>query len=380
MIKKIIHQVSLSQSGGVQRSFHLYLSYALKKSNFNHIVFSKHNLFKNFNSIKEFHVNINKSLLNKIKFLYYINSKNYLVHFYNNIGSKNINRLLNFIPSSNIIFHERGTAWNVSNNAKGVYYANASKAKIIIANSNASKLMMMKRFGIEDKKIKVIFNGFLSKEEKDSTFDYNRYSNKFSVGYLGRLDTPKGVHILIEAAKKISNIDFFIAGQGILESNLKKLANGYKNIYFLGNVDEPKKFLLKMDMIVVPSIREPLGNTIIEAGYCKKPVIAANVDGIPEIIENGKSGLLIDPDQNLSLNEIPKGAIPIPELVINPTKQELQKPKEISHLKLCESILKLKENPSLRKNYGENLYKSVREKFNIETYFNELENIYKIFN
>ena len=78
-----------------------------------------------------------------------------------------------------------------------------------------------------------------------------------------------------------------------------------------------------MDIIVVPSIREPLGNTIIEAGYCKKPVIASNVDGIPEIINHGINGILIDPDKKISFNQIENDAVPIPEVVINPKTQEL---------------------------------------------------------
>ena len=44
-----------------------------------------------------------------------------------------------------------------------------------------------------------------------------------------------------------------------------------------------------MNVIVVPSIREPLGNVIIESGFVSKPVIASKVDGIPETITNNKS-------------------------------------------------------------------------------------------
>ena len=172
---------------------------------------------------------------------------------------------------------------------------------------------------------------------------------------------------------------FFIAGSGAWENILKDLAKGNKNIYFLGSLREPMKFLSKMDIIIVPSIREPLGNTIIEAGYCKKPVIAANIDGISEIIQDNVNGILIDPDNDLSFEKIPKDAVPIPELVINPKTQELQKPKEIDHNKLCEFIIKLEASPLLRKEYGEKLYESVKNKFNIEAYFENLEKIYKKF-
>ena len=92
--------------------------------------------------------------------------------------------------------------------------------------------------------------------------------------------------MLINSAKKLPGCEFFFAGQGILEDRLRELAKKIKNIHFLGSFKEPLEFISKMDVMIVPSIREPLGNVIIEAGFCKKPVIASNVDGIAEIIEN----------------------------------------------------------------------------------------------
>ena len=112
MIKKIIHQLSLSDIGGVQRSFALYFLYASKKSNFHHSIYSMHNLIENFNDLKNYHNSIHNSLINKIKFLFFLFSDNYIIHFYNNLGSYSVKKILNVIPSSNIIFHERGTVWN----------------------------------------------------------------------------------------------------------------------------------------------------------------------------------------------------------------------------------------------------------------------------
>ena len=377
MFKKIIHQLSLSETGGVQRTFVQYMLYALKKSGYKHFVYSRHDLSDIYNSVKHYYYNINSSIFNKLKFLYFIYSKNYLLHFYNNLGSESVNKLLKFLPSSNIIFHERGNVWNTDDQSKKFYQYNSSKAKIIIANSNASKLMLVKRFGVDENKIKIIYNGFLSKNYKFDKKNYKRYSDKFSVGFLGRLDTPKGVHVFINSAKKLPDYDFFIAGYGVLENELKNLAKGQKNIYFLGREKEPMNFISKIDIMVVPSIREPLGNTVIEAGYCKKPVIAANVDGIAEIIDNEISGILLTPDKDISFDKLPKNATPFPKVVINPITQKLVKPKEINADKLCKSIIKLALNEPIRKKYGENLYKTVKEKFNIEDYFEKLEKLYK---
>ena len=196
---------------------------------------------------------------------------------------------------------------------------------------------------------------------------------------MGRLDTPKAVHILIKAAKELTDYDFFIAGKGVLESQLKDLAKNFKNINFLGTTKDPLELISKMDVIVVPSIREPFGNIIVEAGFCKKAVIATNIDGIPEIINNGISGILIDPDKEISFKESLKNSLLLPDLVVNPITNELQKPKEINPLKLRDSIIKLAEDHESRKLYGENLYNSVKKKYNIENYQKEIEIIYQKF-
>jgi len=376
-MRKVIHQLSLSDVGGVQRSFSKFILYALKQKHFYHSIYSMHDLADQFIDFKNYHNNMNKSIISKIKFIFFLISKNCVIHFYNNLGSTSVNKLLKFIPYSNIIFHERGAAWTAKEKDIKIYKSNATKAKIILVNSNASKIMLTKRFGINEKKIRVIFNGFLSKNYKFVPKNNKRYSEKLSVGYAGRLETFKGVHVLIESAKKLPKYDFFIAGEGVLKDVLKKSANNCKNIHFLGNVKEPLDFISKMDIIVTPSIREPLGNIIIESGYCKKPVIASNVDGIPEIITNGISGILIDQDKKISFKSIPNNAIPMPDVVVNPKSQELTAPKEIDPLKLCEAISLLASNSNIRKLYGENLYRKVIEKFNIENYHNSIEKIYQ---
>ena len=86
----------------------------------------------------------------------------------------------------------------------------------------------------------------------------------------------------------------------------------------MGHIKDSYKFLKSIDLLIVPSIREPFGNIILEAGLCKIPVLAALVDGIPEIIKNNYSGHLIKPTKKLSLNLNVAGSLPIPEKVYDP--------------------------------------------------------------
>lgn len=377
MKKKILHQISLSNIGGVQRSFNLFFLHALNNSQFSHSIYSLHGIINNYRKLKNYHYDLRSSNFNKLKFLFNLYSKNSIVHFYNNLGSSSVNIILKLTKNPNIIFHERGSAWNSTKKDIKFYKSNADKSKIIIANSFASKSLLVKKFKINKDKIVVIHNGFLHKNKNLIFSKIKRYSKKFSVGYLGRLDTPKGVHIFINSAKKLLDYDFFIVGRGVLEKELKALAKNYKNIKFLASTQYPLDFISKMDLMVVPSIREPLGNVIIESGFCKKPVIASNVDGIPEIIKNGFNGVLIDPKKKISFNPKNNNAIPFPEFVINPVTQELEKPKEIDFEILCKKIVHLEKNPDLREKYSQNLNNTVKEKFNIENYFENLEKIYK---
>ena len=74
------------------------------------------------------------------------------------------------MPSNNIIFHEHGEAWNVKNNEqKKIYQANAKSAKKIIVNSIATECMLIKKFKINEKKLKLAYYGFRDPKIKKKT-------------------------------------------------------------------------------------------------------------------------------------------------------------------------------------------------------------------
>ena len=369
--KTVVHQITFAAVGGIQTSFIPLLRLFKKKSNHKHYLYGTHDVDDFYHEVKKDYKNYGKSILNLIKFIFYVYSKNYIIHFYNNLSSKKIHFFLKVLPSSNLIYHERGSIWSAKKEDIKIINYNAKKFNTIIANSNATKLILNKRFGIDKRKIKVIHNGFISK--KITIKNKGRYSKNFSIGFIGRLDTPKGVHILIEAAREIKNCDFFIAGDGILKKQLVESSKNLKNIFFLGRNDA-LEFISKIDVLVVPSIREPLGNVIIEAGFCNKAVIASEVDGIPELINHNVSGILIKPKNQLSIKNLPKNSVPIPDFVV--VNKNLVKPREIDKNELIFYINKLKSNSKYRKKLGEQLNKKVKLDFTIEKYFNEIHRVY----
>ena len=87
-------------------------------------------------------------------------------------------------------------------------------------------------------------------------------------------------------------------GKGALERKLKKLCVDLKiekNVIFSGERSDIPEILFSIDIFVLPSLREGLPLTILEAMACGKPVIATNVGGIPEIVIDGVSGILVPP-------------------------------------------------------------------------------------
>lgn len=121
----------------------------------------------------------------------------------------------------------------------------------------------------------------------------------------GRLVKEKGHLYLIEAVKilnkKYNNLIFLIVGNGPLKDNLRNIAPS--NVYFLGEMSHDKlmKFYNEVDLVVIPSIHEAFGLVVGEAMIMKKSIIATDIDGIKEIIENTKEGLLVPPKNSKAL-------------------------------------------------------------------------------
>lgn len=103
-------------------------------------------------------------------------------------------------------------------------------------------------------------------------------------------DTRKGFDIFLEAIKILidegEKIQASIVGDGKYWEMYKKMYSEYKNIDFVGRIENPSEYIQKFDLDVVPSKADSCPNTVMEAIYNSVPVIASGVGGIPEILEN----------------------------------------------------------------------------------------------
>lgn len=137
----------------------------------------------------------------------------------------------------------------------------------------------------------------------------NAFAGKFIVGHIGALDDEiKNQSLILKAANQLrenENIVFMMLGIGKDEEKLKKLAVDLNltNVIFEGFKENIADYFALFDIFVYPSKEEGLGSAILEAFHFKKPVIAANVGGIPDILANNEYGLLINPFDNEKLSE-----------------------------------------------------------------------------
>lgn len=155
----------------------------------------------------------------------------------------------------------------------------------------------MEKLGIVGKGIEVVYNGVdISKLRPGNK------NQKPVILYLGRLKAYKSIHNLIQAfskiQKKFPQAQLIIAGSGEEETKLKKIASELKlesKIKFLGKVTEQEKIdLLQQAWVFVnPSMKEGWGITTIEANACGTPVVASNVPGLRESVNNPETGYLV---------------------------------------------------------------------------------------
>ena len=175
----------------------------------------------------------------------------------------------------------------------------------IISVSEAVKNFNMEEIGIPPDKITVMYNCLdTERSELKNTKSYVRRKlgieqSAFVVGHVGTFRWEKAHDVLIKAFSTISNIGsckLLLVGNGPLESELRKQAQAcgvVDDVLFVGQRQDVPDLLNAMDIFAFPSRNEALGIALIEAMYSGLPVIATRVGGIPEIVRDGKTGVLV---------------------------------------------------------------------------------------
>lgn len=169
-----------------------------------------------------------------------------------------------------------------------------------VAVSQATAQAAKQKLGLSQRHIDVIHNGIILPEHVQPAHQLK------TLAYLGRLHDEKGVNILLQAFAQMAKPrpELRLAGDGPEQSKLKKLAAQLHiddEIDFLGRVDPDKDFWKKVDALVVPSRHEGLSNVALEAMAHARAVIATDVGGNRELVDNTKTGFIVPRDDVKSL-------------------------------------------------------------------------------
>lgn len=173
----------------------------------------------------------------------------------------------------------------------------------------------MKEIGIcagiaATEKVSVIYNG-IEVNQYTPQGDSKKLREKLgisegisAIGIIGRIEPQKAVDDFLRAAKivrnNISNVRFLVVGDGPLRYEMERLSTelGIEDaVLFTGWQNNVKEYIMVIDILCISSLWEALPFLLLEAMAMGKPVVASHVGGIPEVVEDNKTGILVPPSR-----------------------------------------------------------------------------------
>lgn len=212
-----------------------------------------------------------------------------------------------------VIYNPHGWAFNMQQSAKKkemykwVEKISAHFCDKIVCISDAEKESALREKICKPSKLQVIYNG-IDLEEIEKTTPMSRAQlgipeDAFVVGMVGRLSKQKAPDTFVKSAKlikeKIPNTFFLMVGDGELRDQVESLINQYdlgSSFLITGWVDNPTAYMKIMDVGMLLSRWEGFGLVLPEYMACGVPIVATNVDAIPNIIKDSVNGMLVNED------------------------------------------------------------------------------------
>lgn len=322
MRKRIMHIVQ--SAGGVEVYIQMLLKY-MPKDKFEHILVCSYDYsekkfkdtvkaFEQVEMVREINVRKDYNAVKNVRKLI----KKYnpdIVYTHSSKGGA-IGRIANIGIKNKSIYNPHGWAFNMdcSNNKKRIYtIIEKMLAKFtdkIIAISDSEKQSALEKNICKSNEIEVIFNGIDIEKYELEKNNYkvdrkklNIPNDAFVIGMVGRISKQKSPDTFIKVASKINKIIknsfFIIVGDGDQRTeieNLIKKEGIEKNTIITGWVSNPLEYIQLFDLSMLLSRWEGFGLAIVEYMISKKPIIATNIDAIPNLIENQKDGCLVNID------------------------------------------------------------------------------------
>ena len=391
---RVCHITNLTQMGGVEKMLLDFLTNHKKKcTEYEHLVASTSASDK---VVKEFNEAGIQVFIPERKFqfdpfaIYYLVSwlkkeQIKIVHTYNNV-SNTWGMLAALFANTDIkVTSEHGTAWDT----EGWRFFAEKKclqiADINLANSEASKTILEKKYGVVEKKLQLMNNGVdfsgFDKKVRLKKSDFGIKPDEELIGTVGRIDYPKYHHLLLDLALLIkkNEIKFkiLLVGDGPLLTSLKRKAQELEIeqiIKFTGWRNDARSIIGLFDIYLSTSYRESFGNSLVEAAYLKKPIIAPKIDGIIDIFDDGKEAILIEPTREPSIQNIDSEKLPD----FSFREGNLKPVKLLDAEIVFKNLMRLYNNESLKSRISEAGHLKVSKQFNIDTYALRLEQVYNL--
>jgi len=183
---------------------------------------------------------------------------------------------------------------NLNQNVYDIERRGMHIADRVITVSKYTKNLIVRRYGVEPEKVKVVYNGVERDDDGKSVFSYTQPDKMDKIIlFLGRITMQKGPEYFLMAAKKvlekIDNVKFVMAGDGDMTNRMVEFAAylgiGHKVLFthFLQGIDVDRAYQMA-DLYVMPSVSEPFGIAPLEALKHKVPVLVSKQSGIAEIL------------------------------------------------------------------------------------------------
>ena len=217
-----------------------------------------------------------------------------------------------FLPNLRLVFYQQMDSRH--NKRDFLHTWVFSKLSLWIALTQRMKENALTFTRMPAEKVKVVplgtdldrFNPAIHTKESSRSY-FGLPAEKRIIGVIGRIDPGKGQEIVVRALPNLitrhPNILFLIAGEETAgepghKAHLEELCRTLglePYVKFMPFTDEVPKFMAALDIFILPSFGETFGLVLIEAMAMEKPVIATDAGGVPEIITDGRTGILIEP-------------------------------------------------------------------------------------
>ena len=177
------------------------------------------------------------------------------------------------------------------------------RLSIPVALSKTIKNSIINCYKLKNIDVPIVFNGLqLEKYHKKNDYKVN---GNFKIIHIGRFSKPKNHKCLIEGFakfnKKYSNSELILLGEGKLEDKIMHYIKEYSlqdKVHLLGIKENVSNYLYDSDLFILPSLYEGMPMSLIEAMATGLPIVASNVGGIPDMLDDKKDAFLINPSSN----------------------------------------------------------------------------------